>query len=40
MLAERVGFVPLRGVDSKELRGFHDPLEPLETLKRQGRDTY
>jgi hypothetical protein len=40
LLAERVGFEPLSGVENKELKGFRLPHDPLDPLKSPGRDTY
>ena len=39
-MAERVGFGPLGSVDSKELGRSCDPLDPPDSLKCLGRDTY
>jgi hypothetical protein len=40
ILAERVGFGLLLGVENKELTGIHLPHDPLEPLKSLGRRTY
>lgn len=40
LLAERVGFAPLLGIENKELIGFQLPLDPLDRLESPGRDTY
>jgi hypothetical protein len=39
-MAERVGFAPLPVVESKELKGFSVPQDPLDPLERPDRDTY
>ena len=39
-MAERVGFEPLGSVGSKELGRSCDPLDPPDSLKCLGRDTY
>ncbi len=40
MVAQRVGFEPLLGIENKELTGSPLPHDPLETLKDPGRRTY
>jgi hypothetical protein len=40
IMAERVGFAPLLGVENKGLKEFRLPHDPPNPLESPGRDTY